>query len=64
MKRVASDSNWRTLRTKRKYKKLLPRRTSMFGARTLINQTDSTRKVWDPTGYKAQKFYDNMYRKL
>lgn len=63
-KKVARGSTWNKLGTKRRYKRLLPRQTSLFGGRTLIAQTNKTRPVWDPQGYKAQKFYDNIYRKI
>jgi CRISPR/Cas system-associated protein Cas10 (large subunit of type III CRISPR-Cas system) len=64
IKKVARGSNWNRLGAKRRYKKLLPRQTSLFGTRTLTNQTDKTRPVWDPKGYKSQKFYDNTYRTI
>ena len=64
IKRVAGSSNWRKMGVRKKYKKILPKKSSLFGTRTLMNQTDATRRVWDSEGYKAQKFYDNMYRKL
>lgn len=64
IKKVAKGSNWRSMGVKKKYKKLIPKKSALLSGRTLINQTNKTRKVWDPKGYQAQKFNDGIYRKI
>jgi len=48
----------------KKHRRLIPRKLSLFGSRALINQTNRTRSVWDPKGYQAQAFLNNVYRKV
>ena len=59
-----SRSSWRHIIPKKKSKKILSKKSSLLSGRTLINQTNKTRSVWDPRGYRNQKYYDNVYKTL
>lgn len=59
-----SKSSWQHIMPKKKTKKILPKKSSLLSGRALINQTNKTRSVWDPRGYRGQKYYDNVYKTL
>lgn len=59
-----SRANWRHMSTNKKRKRLIPKKSSLLAGRTLINQTEQTRSVWDKGNYQSKKFYDNMYRSI
>ena len=50
--------------TKKRFKRIIPRKSSLLTGRTLIDQTNRTRSVWDPKGDRLQKYLGNMYRTI
>jgi len=62
--RKVAAPTWKHTSIKPKRKRVIPQKPSLLSGKTLINQTERTRAVWDPQGYQAKKFYDNVYRKL